>query len=194
MTKTTNKQPIWKFTEKTGKLVRNAKTSGIDCYWYGRAILLKKLIPFAKECAKDQPNTIVQEDHAPAHAYSAQMEIYNILQVQQQLLWPGNSPDPQYDWAGLDVSQEGYYKEWPSQNHGREHGKTSSKVEFKPGSSTLWITSKWWGCWRAGMSTVKVAVGRMLGGRLNWSLVGWCLSDGPITFGVGLRILSFGKL
>jgi hypothetical protein len=34
-------------------LVWNAKAGGIDWYRYGRVILMKKLIPFAKECIKE---------------------------------------------------------------------------------------------------------------------------------------------
>ena len=86
------RKPQQKFSEKTDKLVRNAKAGGIDWYCYGRVILLKKLIPFAKECAKERPNTIVQEDNAPSHAHQAQAEIYKIFDV-QRVLWLGNSPD-----------------------------------------------------------------------------------------------------
>ncbi len=40
----------------------------------------------------DRPNTIVQEDKAPAHAHHMQKEIYSIFDI-LQMLWPGNSPD-----------------------------------------------------------------------------------------------------
>ena len=53
---------------------------------------MQKLIPFAKECMKEWPNTFVQEDKAPSHAHCYQEEVYNIFGV-QRLLWPGNSPD-----------------------------------------------------------------------------------------------------
>src|SRR5579862_1884333 len=82
MTKIPGKEPIWKFSQKTGKLIKNAKSGGIDWYRYGRVILMRKLIPFAKECAKEQLSTIVQEDNAPAHTHPTQAEIYSIFQVQ----------------------------------------------------------------------------------------------------------------
>ena len=83
--------PQWKFTEKTGKLVRNS-TGGIDWYRYGKIILLGKLLPFAKECMQDRPDTVVQEDKAPAHASIHQNAIYFLFEV-QHFLWPGNSSD-----------------------------------------------------------------------------------------------------
>jgi hypothetical protein len=86
------RKPVWKFTKKTGKLVREAKSGGIDWYRYGKVILLDKLLPFATECMKDCPEILVQEDKAPSHAHHYQAEIYNLFEV-QRLLWPGNSPD-----------------------------------------------------------------------------------------------------
>src|SRR2546430_1245949 len=60
---------------------------------FGAAFLMmRKLIPFAKECAKERSKTLVQEDNAPSHAHKTQEEIYSIFGV-QRLLWPGNSPD-----------------------------------------------------------------------------------------------------
>ena len=38
------------------------------------------------------PDTLIQEDNAPAHVHHIQEEIYNSYEV-QRLLWPGNSPD-----------------------------------------------------------------------------------------------------
>jgi transposase len=81
------KEPIWKFTEARGKLVRNAKAGGIDWYRYQEIILKKKLLPFAKK-----HNLIVQEDGAPSHTHSENVCLYNIWDV-TRLLWPGNSPD-----------------------------------------------------------------------------------------------------
>ena len=51
-----------------------------------------KLLPFAQECKKSHPNTIIQEDKAPPHAHHSQKVIYSSYSI-QQLLWPGNSPD-----------------------------------------------------------------------------------------------------
>jgi transposase len=78
---TPGKKPEWKFTEKNGKLVRNAKAGGIDWYRYGKVILIGKLIPFAQECVKDRLRTLVQEDNAPAHAHQSQAEIYNLFNI-----------------------------------------------------------------------------------------------------------------
>ena len=50
------------------------KAGGIDWYHYGRVILMKKLIPFVKECTKEWPNILVQEDNASSHAYKTQEE------------------------------------------------------------------------------------------------------------------------
>ena len=88
----TGRQPKWKLTKANGKLVRDGKAGGIDWYRYWKCILLPKLIPFAKECQKDRPNTVVQEDNAPSHAHRHQDTVYNIYDV-IRLLWPGNSPD-----------------------------------------------------------------------------------------------------
>lgn len=59
----------WRWCEKTGKLERKASRGGIDWYRYYKVILEKKLLPFAKKCKLARPNTIVQEDNAPAHAH-----------------------------------------------------------------------------------------------------------------------------
>ncbi len=48
------KKPQWKFTEKTGKLIRKGN-GGIDWYRYNKEIVRGKLIPFARECLKDRP-------------------------------------------------------------------------------------------------------------------------------------------
>ena len=84
-------KPTWKFTAKTGKLSRG-KGGGIDWWRYQKEILIPKLLPFAKRCKLDRPETIVQEDKAPAHAHHAQSYLYSQEQV-KKLLWPGNSPD-----------------------------------------------------------------------------------------------------
>ena len=84
-------KPRWKFTEKTGKLVRKL-TGGIDWYRYGKFILREKLLPFALKCLEERPGIIVQEDKAPAHASIHQDKIYSVFDI-QRLLWPGNSPD-----------------------------------------------------------------------------------------------------
>ncbi len=61
-------KPTQKFTKKTSKLERDSQ-GGIDQYRYQKYILKEKLLPFAKECEKDRPGTIVQEDNASLHAH-----------------------------------------------------------------------------------------------------------------------------
>ena len=51
--------PTWKFTEKEGALVKKSKKGGIDWYRYQKVILFPKLIPFAQECMKERPETLV---------------------------------------------------------------------------------------------------------------------------------------
>ncbi len=50
------------------------------------------MIPFAKQCLVEQPDTIIKEDKAPSHANHAQARVYNLYEV-QQLTWWDNSPD-----------------------------------------------------------------------------------------------------
>ena len=104
-------KPRWRFTKKNGKLVREAKKGGIDWYRYWKYILLPKLIPFAKECEKDRPNTVVQEDNAPSHAHRHQDTVYILYDV-VRLLWPGNSPDlnaiePAWWWLKRSTTAQG---------------------------------------------------------------------------------------
>ena len=51
-------KPQWKWDKGHGKLTRSSK-GGIDWYRYQTSILIPKLLPFAKECAKERPGTIV---------------------------------------------------------------------------------------------------------------------------------------
>jgi transposase len=85
------KKPQWRWNEKNGKLARG-KGSGIDWWRYQSIIMRPKLIPFAKECMKERPGTLVQEDKAPAHNHHVQRWLYSQEHV-AQLLWCGNSPD-----------------------------------------------------------------------------------------------------
>src|SRR6266487_68335 len=57
-----------------------------------QVILYPKLLPFALECMKERPGTIVQEDKAPSHAHHAQQAVYDAFKI-ARMLWPGNSPD-----------------------------------------------------------------------------------------------------
>lgn len=85
------KKPTWKWKRNTGKLTRG-KGKGIDWWRYQNKILIPLMIPFAKECMKSRPETVVQEDKAPAHVHYAQQRMYDLHKV-RRLLWCGNSPD-----------------------------------------------------------------------------------------------------
>lgn len=49
-----------------------------------------KLLPFAKECAINRPNMLVQEDKAPAHSHYIQQRVFDAAKV-NRLLRCGNS-------------------------------------------------------------------------------------------------------
>ena len=85
-------KPTWKFTEKTGKLTRRKGAGGVDWYRYQKRILLPLLLPFAQDCKRERPATIVQEDKAAAHSSHFQQAVYDAADV-ARLTWPGNSPD-----------------------------------------------------------------------------------------------------
>ena len=75
-------KPQWKWDQKHGKLARRVG-NGVDWWRYRTCVLLPKLFPFAKECQKDRPDTIVQEDKAPSHAHHAQQRIYGVHDIQR---------------------------------------------------------------------------------------------------------------
>jgi hypothetical protein len=104
------RKPTWNFTAKNGKLVRVSK-GGIDWYRYQKEILHPKLFPFAKECEKSRPDTIVQEDKAPSHNHAFQAHFYDLAHV-KKMLWPGNSPDlnaiePTWFWMKRHTTKKG---------------------------------------------------------------------------------------
>jgi transposase len=107
---TRGRKPEWRFTAQTGKLERgNGK--GIDWYRYQKVILREKLLPFAQECQKTRPYTIVQEDKAPSHASPLQEGVFKEFKV-DRLLWPGNSPDlnaiePCWNWLKRKTTRSG---------------------------------------------------------------------------------------
>ncbi|KAH6976882.1 hypothetical protein EDB80DRAFT_739016, partial [Ilyonectria destructans] len=72
-------KPMWRWNSNTGKLTRGVK-GGIDWYRYQTIILIPKMFPFAKECTKTRPQTVVQEDKAPAHNHYIQQRVYNLHQ------------------------------------------------------------------------------------------------------------------
>lgn len=105
------RKPVWKHSKKNGAIVRAKGKGGIDWYRYQQEILIPKLIPFAKECLKERPDTLVQEDKAPSHDSQYQKEIWNLSRV-LKLLWPGNSPDlnaiePAWMWMKRDTTKKG---------------------------------------------------------------------------------------
>jgi hypothetical protein len=103
-------KPQWRWDNKHGKLVRQGG-KGIDWWRYQACVLIPKLIPFAKDCQKDRPNTIVQEDKAPSHAHRAQQHVYDLNRI-LRLLWCGNSPDlnaiePCWFWMKQATTKKG---------------------------------------------------------------------------------------
>ena len=69
------------------------------------------MFPFAKECAKDRPGTLVQEDKAPAHNHYIQQRIYDAHKI-SRLLWCPNSPDlnaiePAWPWMKRRTTRKG---------------------------------------------------------------------------------------
>jgi len=79
-------------TEGNSTFQRNDKKDGIDWYHYLTTILLPILIPFGVECQIDHPDTIIQEDKAPAHTLHHQ-QIYFDAACLQHFIWPSNSPN-----------------------------------------------------------------------------------------------------
>ena len=85
------KKPQWRWNEANGKLIRKGK-GGVDFWRHYKEIMIPKFIPFAKECQKSRPSTLIQEDGAPAHKHHHQATVYALHDV-VRLTWPGNSPD-----------------------------------------------------------------------------------------------------
>jgi hypothetical protein len=70
-----------------------------------------KLIPFAKECIKEGPGTLVQKDKAPAHSHYVQRYVYSQEHVVHSL-WCDNSPDlnaiePCWFWMKRETTKKG---------------------------------------------------------------------------------------
>jgi hypothetical protein len=106
------KKPVWKFTAARGAMTRTGKAGGIDAIRYRREVLIPKLIPFAQACMVERPDTLVQEDNAPAHASHFQQSLVYDLYKVMRLLWPGNSPDlnmiePAWMWVKMDTTKLG---------------------------------------------------------------------------------------
>ena len=58
----------FKHDKSTGAYIVKEGKGGINWYRYQEKILKPLLLPFAKECIKTRPGTIMQEDNAPAYA------------------------------------------------------------------------------------------------------------------------------
>jgi hypothetical protein len=68
-------------------------------------------LPFAKECQKERPRTLVQEDNASSYASRYQQEVFDLWEV-LQLFWPRNSPDlnpiePTWFWIKRETTKKG---------------------------------------------------------------------------------------
>jgi hypothetical protein len=74
-------KPKFKMNKENGAITREKGKGGIDWWRYQQVILKPKLIPFALECMKDRPNTIVQEDKAPSHASKYQNAVFSAASV-----------------------------------------------------------------------------------------------------------------
>jgi hypothetical protein len=102
------KKPVFKHTKETGAYILKDGKGGINWYRYQQVILKPLLLPFAKECLKERPGTIVQ-DGAPSHSsrYQQVFDVWGIM----RLLWPPNSPDlnliePCWFWMKRDTNQK----------------------------------------------------------------------------------------
>jgi transposase len=117
------RKPQFKHDENTGAYVLKEGKGVINWYRYQEVILKPLLLPFAKECLKERPGTIVQEDGAPSHSSRYQQEVFDLWEI-ARLLWPPNSPDlnmiePCWFWMkrhttkkGPIISREQLKKEW----------------------------------------------------------------------------------
>jgi hypothetical protein len=82
-------EEIWCWNADNGKRERRAKKGGIDWFRYGNIILDKKLLPFAYDCQKTRPETIVQEDGAAFYKHKVQQRHFDFWNT-KKLLWLGN--------------------------------------------------------------------------------------------------------
>ncbi|KAK5997488.1 hypothetical protein PT974_02851 [Cladobotryum mycophilum] len=69
------------------------------------------MLPFAKKCEIERPDTIVQEDRAPAHSHHIQQQVFDLHQV-RRLIWCPNSPDlnaiePAWPWIKRRTTRKG---------------------------------------------------------------------------------------
>jgi hypothetical protein len=71
----------FKHTEETGVYVLKEGKGGINWYRYQKKILEALFLPFAKECQKERPGTVVQEDRAPSYVSRYQQEVFDLWEV-----------------------------------------------------------------------------------------------------------------
>ncbi|KAG6247186.1 hypothetical protein E4U23_004033 [Claviceps purpurea] len=102
------------FNKPTGRVSRGAGKE-IDEWRHRTKILSPKLIPVAKVCLQDRPQTVAaQEDKAPAHAHPIQQHLYDSHEI-SRLLWPGNSPglnmiEPAWTYLKRAMAKKGAQK------------------------------------------------------------------------------------
>jgi hypothetical protein len=105
------RKPQFRHTEETGAYVLKEGHGGINWWRYQQHILLPLLLPFAKQCERDRPGTLVQEDGAASHRSRYQQEVFDAWEI-QRLLWPANSPDlnmiePCWMWMKRETTKKG---------------------------------------------------------------------------------------
>ncbi len=69
---------MFKHDKNTGAYVLKEGKGRINWYQYQKVILEPLLLPFAKECLKDHPGMLVQEDRALSHSLQYQQEVFDI--------------------------------------------------------------------------------------------------------------------
>jgi hypothetical protein len=121
------RKPTFKHNEETGAYVLKEGKGGINWYRYQEVILKPLLLPFAKECLCERPNTVVQEDGAPSHASLYQQEVFNVWEI-ARLLWPPNSPD-------LNVIEPCWF--WMKRQT-TKHGAITSRAQLKEAWKKCW--------------------------------------------------------
>ena len=116
------KQPQWKFTKKTNKMMRKNK-SGIDWWTYQKKILIFKFLPFVKKCMFDRAGMIIQKNNASSHVFKHQHKVFMDWNV-TQLIWCANSSDlnaikPCWIWL-----------KWKTIRHGLCHIKKNAEEKW----------------------------------------------------------------
>jgi hypothetical protein len=84
-------KPAFRHKEHGAYILKDGK-GGINWYRHQDEVLKPHLFPFAKECQRDRPGTIVMEDGASPHGSHYSSEAYCVWEI-ERLLWPANSPN-----------------------------------------------------------------------------------------------------